>query len=278
MTKQQLAILVGASGGIGQAMAKELNRHSVSLVLVGRNQNALDELAATLTKHNPDTNNHAFVCDISCAEQRESLLEFVESLTVKANLLINNVGINDFALFETQSDETVTRLIQTNTLAPLLLTKLFLPYFGQQQQPTQVVNIGSIFGSIAYPGFAAYSASKFALRGATEALAREYADSSIRVRYFAPRATETPFNSEAIVKLNEELKNQTDSPEYVAQAFWSFLQGEKVMAYLGWPEQLFVRINQILPGVVSKELRKSLSVIRKYAEGIEAAGKSLGRE
>jgi short-subunit dehydrogenase len=262
---QQLAILVGASGGIGRAMAMELNRHGVSLILVGRNKRALEELSESLGKANPETANHAFTCDISCPEQRQFLLDFVESLEAKANLLINNVGINDFALFETQSDETVTELIQTNTLAPMLLTKLFMPYFGKQQKPAQVVNIGSIFGSIAYPGFAAYSASKFALRGATEALSREYADTQIRVRYFAPRATQTPFNSEAIIEMNKEMKVDTDSPEQVARAFWSFLQSNKVMGYLGWPEKLFVRINQIFPGLVSKELRKSLSIVRKYA-------------
>ena len=70
------------------------------------------------------------------------------------------------------------------------LTRALLPTL-RSQPASAILNIGSVFGSLGYPGFTAYSATKFALRGFTEALRREMADSKIGVHYFAPRATKT---------------------------------------------------------------------------------------
>lgn len=260
------AVLVGATGGIGQAIARELNQQGVNLVLVGRNQETLESLAAELLEARPGAQIHRFCCDIASGRQRESLIDFVESLPGKVDLLINNAGINDFALFEQQSDQVIAELLAVNALYPMLLTKLFLGYFSRNKQPAQVINVGSTFGSIAYPGFTAYCASKYALRGASLALAREYADTPIRIRFFAPRATQTKLNSTRICELNQKLGVVMDAPDYVAKEFVQFLRGSKTVYHLGWPEKVFVFLNKLVPGVVTGALKKSLPVIRHYAE------------
>jgi short-subunit dehydrogenase len=122
-----------------------------------------------------------------------------------------------------------------------------------------------VFGSLGYPGFAAYSASKFAMRGFTEALRRELADSSIRVHYFAPRATRTGMNASAVERMNAELKVAMDLPGPVAAAACDVLEAGRTSAVFGWPEKLFVRINALLPGVVDGSLRNQLPVIRRHA-------------
>ena len=122
-----------------------------------------------------------------------------------------------------------------------------------------------MFGSLGYPGFAAYSATKFALRGFTEALRRELADSKIGVHYFAPRATRTGMNTSAVDRMNAELKVAMDPPAQVAAAACSMLEAGKTGVVFGWPEKLFVRINALLPGVVDGSLRKQLPVIRRHA-------------
>ena len=81
-------------------------------------------------------------------------------------------------------------------VAPMLLVHALLPVLGTHA-PASVVVVGSTFGSLAFPGFAAYSASKSGLRGLTEALAREYADTPLRFQYLSPRAARTPFNTPA---------------------------------------------------------------------------------
>jgi len=137
----------------------------------------------------------------------------------------------------------------------------------QSQPAATIVNVGSIFGYLGYPGCAAYSASKFALRGFSEALRRELADGPVRVLHFAPRATRTEFNSDALNALNAELGTATDSPTKVAEELVRLLHRPVRERLLGMPEKLFARINQLWPALVDSALRKQLAVIRGYARG-----------
>jgi short-subunit dehydrogenase len=104
------------------------------------------------------------------------------------------------------------------------------------------------------------------LRGFSEALRRELADTRVRVLYFAPRATRTPMNSPAVVALNNELKVAMDDPQLVARQLLGAIRTERDELYLGWPEKLFVKLNGLLPGMVDKSLRKQLPVIRRFAK------------
>ncbi len=146
-------------------------------------------------------------------------------------------------------------------IAPAETTKL------KQQNDAFIVNVGSAFGSIGYPGYSGYCASKFGLRGFTEALRRELGATRVKVLYFAPRATNTAINSAAVVAMNQQLGNQMDSPELVAKALLQQLETAQSRRFLGWPEQLFVRLNAIFPALVDKALQKKLAVIEKYASG-----------
>ena len=127
------------------------------------------------------------------------------------------------------------------------------------------LSVGSVFGGLGYPGFTAYSASKFALRGFSEALRRELADTNVRVLYLAPRATRTGMNGSHVEAMNAELGVAMDAPETVAAAACALLARGARLAVVGWPEKLFVRINAVLPGVVDGSVRRQLSVIRRYA-------------
>ena len=85
------------------------------------------------------------------------------------------------------------------------------------------------------------------MRGFTEALRRELADTNVRVHYVAPRATRTGINTSAVERMNEELGVAMDPPELVAKAVCDMLVGGRVEAVLGWPEKLFARVNGVLP-------------------------------
>ena len=154
-------------------------------------------------------------------------------------------------------------LLDSNLLSPILLCQKFLPLL-QAQSNGQIVNIGSVFGDIGYPGFAAYCATKSGLRGFTQALRRELSDSRVRVRYFAPRATRTGINSSAVDQMNAALKTQADEPKVVAQAFMDFLRSDRNERVLGWPEQLFVLINRLRYQITDNAIGKQLEVIKRY--------------
>lgn len=264
MNLEHAALLLGATGGIGQEVATVLNEAGKPLVLVGRDQKKLDALESSLKKLGA-AEIYSVVCDITCCKSRQKLLDSVTSLPLDIDVMINNVGINQFGVFDQQSDDEVTSQFEVNTISPLLLIKLFIPYFLAREAESQIINIGSTFGTIAYPGFAAYSASKFAFRGATEALLREYADTQLNFRYFAPRATQTQLNSSVVVQMNEELGVTMDCPTAVAQQLRTFIDTDKPTQYLGWPEKLFVYVNMLFPQVVSGQLKKALPIIKRYA-------------
>ena len=253
-------LLTGASGGIGQAIALQLAAAGARLVLVARNTARLATLQAELVAKHP-VDHQIFSADLTNAQERQDLLAFVRDLQ-GIDLLINNAGISQFGLVAQQDYATQ---LSTNLLMPMLLTQTLLPEL-QRKSAAMIVNVGSAFGSIGYPGFTGYSASKFGLRGFTEALKRELSDSAVQVLYFAPRATDTSINSDAVVAMNRELGNQSDSPALVAAALVQQIQQNQARRFIGWPEQLFVRVNAVLPGIVDKALAAKLAVIRRYAQ------------
>jgi short-subunit dehydrogenase len=178
------------------------------------------------------------------------------------NVLINNAGVAAAGMFAEARGEDVERAFAVNVIAPMQLCRGLLPHL-QRQPGARIVNIGSVLGAIGYPGQAIYCATKFALRGFTEALRRELSDSNVRVHYVAPRATRTRFNSQTVDDLNARLKVSVDSPERVAAHVCRMLEREQATATLGWPEKLFVRINDVAPWLVDRSLAEQLPVIRE---------------
>ncbi|PLW68962.1 SDR family oxidoreductase [Pseudohalioglobus lutimaris] len=249
-------VLTGAAGGIGSAMARKLAGRGACLLLVGR---TIDQLGA-LCEALPGDGHRPVVADITAEEGRATV---VNACADAVDILINNAGVNCFGLLEHQTDEQLQEMIAVNVMAPILLTRDLLPQL--RQRHGAVVNVGSGFGSIGFAGYCGYSASKFALRGFTEALRRELADSDVRVQYLAPRAVATPMNPPEVVAMNEELGNATDAPEQVAEELLALLHSGKSVRQIGAPERFFAMLNALLPGIVDSALVKKLAVVRRQA-------------
>lgn len=252
------AVLTGASGGIGEAIARRLAPQCAWLILVGRNRAALHALRDTL----PISNVHAVDGDLL----EEGTMERIEALARElggVNLLINNAGVSEFHAFATQSEQRIAGMLQTNLLSPMLLSRRLIPQLAAAPQ-AQIVNVGSVFGQIGFPGFAAYCASKAGLRGFSQALRRELRDTSIAVRHFAPRATATPINSPAVSDMNRALKTTEDAPEDVAAELADFLQGWGWERTIGRKESFFILLNKLAPALPDKTILGQLPVIRKY--------------
>ncbi|HJS77634.1 MAG TPA: SDR family oxidoreductase [Burkholderiales bacterium] len=251
--KRYRALLTGASGGIGREIARALGPHCDDLLLVGRDAGRLAESAAAAG---------AVARTLAADLATPAGLDAVKLRGI--NLLINNAGAGEFAWLEDQSDAALARIVETNVLAPMQLTRRLLPELRRQPE-AWIVNIGSIMGYLGYPGHAAYCASKFALRGFSEALRRELADSAVRVLYLAPRATRTAMNGAGICALNAELGVAMDEPAAVAKELLALLERPARERLLGMPEKIFARLNQVLPGLVDRALLRQLSTIRRYA-------------
>lgn len=259
--QQQTCLLTGATGGIGQAIAKALANKGVSLILQGRSESRLQQLNDSLTGE-----HKILVADITTIQGREKICRMAELNAI--SMLINNAGVGQFSLLEETEETVIVDTLEINLLAPILLIQELLPLLQkadqQQPAPSYVINVGSAFGSIGFAGQSIYCASKFGLRGFTEALYRELADTNVHVSYFAPRATATSINSDQAMAMNKALGNSVDSPESVANALIQQLEKGHTRLFVGFPEKLFVKINGAFPHIVDKALFKKLPIIKRF--------------
>lgn len=260
MQPKHICLLTGATGGIGQAIAHLFDTQGYQLILHGRNELKLETLQKSLK------GNHHIICgDLNDAEVRRALIdEAFTDLEHQPTMLINNAGISQFKGINEVNVNDIEALIATNLIATIDFTRLFL---GHVKQGSTIVNVGSAFGAIGYPGYSLYCASKFGLRGFTEALMRELANSEHRMCYFAPRATNTSINSTNVQQMNTEMGNKSDPTEFVAQELLKLINSKSVRKTVGWPEKLFARINGVLPEIVDKSISKQTKEILTFARG-----------
>jgi short-subunit dehydrogenase len=252
-------ILTGATGGIGQATARQLAAAGARLLLTARNGDGLERLAKELRRNGTDVSTVA--ADIGTHAGREQLVAAARLLP-GVDILINNAGTNHFGRFAEQSNNSMVDLVATNVLAPMLLVRALLPQLLQSRESV-IINVGSVLGSIGLPGQASYSATKFALHGFSEALRRELAGSGVRVVYLAPRSTDTAMNNAAQRDMNAQLGVSVDDPVMVAAALVKAVRNTPRDRFIGWPERLFVKLNAVLPGVVDFGTRKQARLLRR---------------
>lgn len=261
-------LLTGATGGIGEAIARQLCTRGARLILVGRSGTELKRIARALQL--AQRNGFTLQADLTTHSGLELIRTALIALQQPVDVLINCAGISLFGLLEDNEPAQIETLITTNVTASILLTRQVLPFLNKEQG--RIVMIGSSFGALGFPGFAAYCASKFALRGFAEALRRELSDSAIQVAHVAPRATNTRLNSDAVVALNEALGNAVDEPAVVAQAVEALLSKKTMRDInLGWPERFFLRINALFPRLVDSALRSKLAIIGRFARAQQGA-------
>jgi short-subunit dehydrogenase len=266
MSEQFTILLTGAAGGIGSVIAEYFAAAGCRLLLTDIDSKRLEELAGKLrAEHGADVQPVA--ADITTEHDRKQLVSAARSMQV--DVLINNAGYNRFGLLEDIGDADIERIFSINVIAPVLLCKAMLPWFSSLDS-AHIVNIGSTFGSLGYAGFTSYSASKFSLRGFSEALRRELANTNIKVHYLAPRAIRTAFNEDAVNRMNAELGVAMDAADVIPGAIARMLETGKSELYLGRPERFFVKLNALLQHLVDKGLAGQLETIQRYARSATA--------
>ncbi|MFT7681584.1 MAG: short-subunit dehydrogenase [Moritella dasanensis] len=254
-------ILTGATGGIGRCIAANLAQKGCSIILVGRDETKLVALKQSLAM---SEKHSILIADLSNTLAIQTLGKQCAAM-VDDNMLIdgviNNAGINTFDSLDSRDDDAIEAELYLNLLAPMLLTKSALSW---SQKPHIILNIGSTFGSIGYPGYSTYCAAKAGLHRFSEAMQRELQGSATKILYLAPRATTTELNNANVTALNHQLGNAMDSPEVVALNVIKVLEKEHTTTWIGWPEKLFVKINQLFPALVSSSIRKQHAVIVEF--------------
>lgn len=238
-------LLTGAGGGIGSAIARELAAQGAALVLAGRTLAPLESLSSELRGRGVQVRVQA--ADVTSEEDRERLVGVASRFDV--NVLVQAAGAPAFGPFDQQGDTLVASVLRTNLVAPMQLAQRLLPHLCRQAD-ARLLNIGSALGRLGLPGYVIYSASKFGLRGFSEALRRELADSAVRVQYLGPRSTQTSFNDRRVDAYNRATGARSDAPVRVARAAVQLLQSGAAERFIGFPEQLAVRLNGLVPALL----------------------------
>ena len=188
--KGKVALITGASKGIGKAVAKRLAKDGAIIAATATNKVLLENLGRELI----DLGAECMVqpCDVSCLKECENLTQETLSKFGKIDILVNNAGLGYSGKIVDSDPVEVEKMIKVNVLGVYYMTKLVLPGMIERSEGN-VVNIGSIAALKYSPNFAVYSATKFAVRAFSEALRNEVQGHKIRVTLVHPGMTKTPF-------------------------------------------------------------------------------------
>ncbi len=242
MSTKKTVLITGAGSGIGRAMAIEGARRGYALILTGRTVANLEA-----TRDMTGAGDVTLVPgDVTTREGRAAM---VAATGGRLDILINNAGVLAVGHLRDLDDDRLNRVVATNLIAPMAVARDLLPSLEAVQG--RVVNVGSVFGDIAYPFFAAYSATKFGLRGFSDALRRELSGRGVGVTYIAPRATQTAAEAE-FAALVEPMDMTMDTPARVATQAWDAIEAGRRESFPRGKERLFVKIQRLFPSIIDK--------------------------
>ena len=204
---KKVAIVTGASRGIGREIAKTLAREGIQVVANYNNsEKAAKELQEELKKEGIDIIIKK--ADVSKREEANELVGETLKRFGKIDILINNAGISEYKLYTDETDEDWNRIINTNLYSAFVMSQLVIPNMIHNKQGC-IINISSIWGLVGGALEVIYSVSKAGMDGLTKALAKELGPSNIRVNSIAPGMIMTDmakeFTEEEIGEIKEEI-------------------------------------------------------------------------
>lgn len=250
-------VITGASMGVGAAAARAFAERGANLVLIARGEEKLREFAEELgigeraqVAPMDITDSDAFAAMLAEAEQRFGSID----------VLVNNAGYHARGPFENISADDVARMVDVNLKAPLVATRLALPYLRKSKRGA-VINVASLAGRTPVPGSATYSATKFGLRAFTLALREELLGEGIRFASVSPGPIDTGFIMDDIDGATDLTFSQpVSTAEQVAAVIVRAVDDgpgdypmPKVSGYLTTISYLFPRIGRALRPMLEKK-------------------------
>lgn len=208
-------VITGASAGIGAAAARLFAAEGARLVLAARGRAALDELAASIAAAGGVA--LAVPTDVADLDSAQRLLERADREFGSVDVLVNNAGANARGPIERYSADELAHVVTVNLTAPIVLSRLALPYLRRSSAPA-IVNVSSLAGRVPVPHAAVYSATKFGLRCFTFSLADELEAAGIKVAVVSPGPVDTGFIMDDLDEVPDIVLSQPMStPDQVAQ-------------------------------------------------------------
>ena len=249
------AVLTGAAGGIGRALAVVLARRGCHLALADIDETGLAETAELTRAYKIRVSQHRV--DVADRADVAAFPNIVAAEHTSVDVLINNAGVAIGGTFEQVSDEDFEWLFEINFWGVVRMTRAFLPLL-QASGDARVVNLSSVYGLIAPPEQVAYSASKFAVRGFSEALGHELEGSGIGVTVVHPGGVNTSIAENARVPAGvteEEIERRrkqyrkllTLPPETAAETIVRGIERRQSRVLVGSDAKVISAVSRLLP-------------------------------
>ncbi len=218
-------IITGASAGIGAACARLFAAAGARLVLVARNEHALQSFATSLPGGTETMNVAMDVADdVACRE----LFDRTEATFGAVHCLVNNAGLHARGSVEQKTENELTAMVDVNLRAPILLSRLAIPRI-RQAGGGAIVNVASLAGCTPVPGSVTYAATKAGLRSFSHGLAEELRGSGIHVGVVSPGPVDTGFIMEELDEVTDlSLSQPMSTTEAVAEAILRVAAGDGV--------------------------------------------------
>ena len=253
---QPVAIVAGASSGIGEAAAKELARNGYRVVLAARRQDRLSILASEIGEEGGTV--HVIPTDFLKMEQIQLLVEQTVQSFDRIDVIVNSAGVGKLTWLDQQTQSEIQNQIQVNLIGAIQLSREVLPHMLQAGKG-HIIHLTSISSWVGVPTYSIYTATKFGLRGFLESLRRELKGTGVIVSGVFPGAVDTEFDQQAGVHweiTGVAPKWLLVSPEEVAQLILKVIRKKRKNAVIPAVMWVAVLANAHFPGFVSWLLSK----------------------
>ena len=199
--KDKVAVITGAGSGMGRYLAILLAKDGADIVACDVNKETLDETVEMLRKHNVSVSSH--LLDVADKEAIEALPQKVVDQHGKVDLVFNNAGVSTGKHFKDMEEENWDWVMDINLHGVINSTRAFIPHLKDRPEAA-IINTSSIFGMVAVPGQTVYHATKFAVRGFTESLALEMAETNENLQVHCVHPGHIGTNIVANSRMDEE--------------------------------------------------------------------------
>ncbi|MDQ5829109.1 MAG: SDR family oxidoreductase [Actinomycetota bacterium] len=250
--KNKVAIVTGASSGIGEATSRELAARGAAVVLAARDEEKLEEVARRISASGGRT--LAAKTDVTDAASVEAMVERAVGELGPLDILVNNAGLGLSGRVADLRAEDLRYVFEVNVLGPLNCVQAAL---GRLGPGARIINVSSVIGLRAVPKVGGYCATKFALNALSDSLRVEIADRGITVTTVYPGTTLTAFreNSRRTKAEKRGWRPKGVTPEKVAEKIADAAEKGPRDVYVTLPDRLYIAGTTLLPGLTDRVLR-----------------------
>lgn len=253
----KLALVTGASGGIGKALSRLLAKQNIPLILHGRNQNSLEKLASEL-----QVPTEIVLSDLSTEVQRKPLVQKIRERV--PDLIINNAGIGIYGEVISQPTAAQLNIIKVNNEALVEIAIEGAKALSTNNRQGIILNVSSALAFLLFPEFAVYSASKAFINSFSQSLDLEMTPYGIRVLAACPGRVATDFSAHAGGKGGKQGK-EFITADFAAEQIWAQIQSKTPVSVFDWKYRWGIRLCNLFSAryIVGRMLQKGLQSIKK---------------